>query len=170
MPARKRSQMNGRAVVLRRAADVLSDVEALQVKLESGEVVSFDMREELEIPTDPEELWEAGRTAPAQLAFWGYQTERALERLRKAEDRFDSEEGKEYLVYRHWYEHDECVEPTEAMIRARLGQDARIRPFRIAMRARKKEYGAVRAVRDAVNHRVSMVRTLIGKSEPTKPT
>lgn len=170
MPARRRSQIANGRVKLRRAADVLSDVEALQVKLESGEVVSFDLREMLEIPTDPEELWDAGRKAPAQCAFWGYQTERALERLRKAEQRYESEEGRQYLVYRHWYETEQCVEPTEAMIRARLSQDAKIRPFRIALRTRKKEYGAVRAVRDAVNHRVSMVRTLIGKSEPTKPT
>lgn len=166
MPARRKSQIT-KAVVLRNAADTLSDVSALQVRLENGETVCFDMRDVLEIPTDPEELWEAGRRAPAECAFWNYQTERALERLRKAEERYDQVEGRQYLVYRHWYEHDECVEPTEAMIRARLNQDSKIRSFRIALRARKKEYGAVRAVRDAVNHRVSMVRTLIGRSEPT---
>jgi len=153
--------------VLRDASAALNGVEALQIRLEDGTTATFDLREVLEIPTDPDELWEAGRKAPAACAFWNYQTERALDRLRKAEERLEAEEGRQYLVYRHWYETEECVEPTEAMVRARLSQDAKIRSFRIALRARKKEYGAVRSVRDAVNHRVGMVRTLIGKSEPT---
>jgi hypothetical protein len=156
-----------KAVVLRDAADTLSGVAALQVRLENGEMVTFDMRELLEIPTDFDELLEAGRRAPAQCAFWNYQTERYLDRLRRAEAKLDEEEAKQYLVYRHWYEVEECVEPTEAMVRARLSQDSKIRSFRIALRARKKEYGAVRAVRDSVNSRVHMVRTLIGKTEPT---
>lgn len=151
---------------LRDAADALSSVKALRVRLENGEEVTLDVAKELAIPTDPDELVAAGRRAPAQLAFVGYQTERALERLRKAEERLAKEEGKQYLVYRHWYETEECVEPTEAMIRSRVDQDAKVRPFRIALRARKLEYGLLRAVRDAVHRRVSMVRSLIEKSEP----
>ena len=165
MPARKRSKIT-KAKVMRNAAETLNDVEALQIRLENGETVHFDMREVLEIPTDIEELMEAGRRAPASSAFWNYQTERSLDRLRKAEAKLEEEEGKAYLLYRLWYEKEECVEPTEAMVRARISQDSKIRSFRIALRARKKEYGTVRSVRDAVSSRVHMVRTLIGKHEP----
>jgi hypothetical protein len=165
MAAKKRSK--AKRSVLRDAADALASIEKLRVQLENGEEVTLDVAKELEIPTDLGELVAAGRRAPAQLAFWGYQMERALGRLRKAEEALAREEGRQYLVYRRWYESEECVEPTEAMVRSRVDQDAKVRPFRIALRARKQEYGALRAVRDAVNHRVSMVRTLIGKSEPT---
>jgi len=164
MPARRKKS---KVAVLRSAADALASIEKLRVRLENGEEVTLDVANELEIPTDPYELVAAGRRAPAQLAFWGYQTERALDRLRKAEAKLAEKEGRYYLTYRNWYETEECVEPTEAMLRARLEQDSTVRSFRIALRARKQEYGALRAVKDAVHHRVSMVRTLIGKSEPT---
>jgi len=164
--AKKRSHYRQPREKLRRATEVLRDTEALQLKLEDGSVETFSMAEELEIPTDLEDLAHAAREAPAQLAFWGYQTERMLVRLRKAEGMLDEKEAKSYLIYRAFYEKEQCTDPTEAMIQARLSQDATIRTFRIALRSRKKEYGAVRAMRDAVNHRVSMVRMLIGKYEP----
>ena len=133
----------------------------------NGEEVEFDLDSELSIPDHPEQLRRAAMRAPAQVAFWNYQTERVLARLRKAEDEVEAEEGKAYLLFRHYYEHEECRDPTEAMIRARMAQDPGIRRFRIAMRARKKEYGETRSVRDAVQHRSLMLRTLIANKEPT---
>jgi hypothetical protein len=162
--AKRRNQHNG--VDLRRAADVLDELDALTLTLENGEVVQFSIAAELHISRVPEELARQGREAPAQLAFWTAQTERMLVRLRKAEAVLEEAEGKQALVYRQWYEEEEGVTPTESMIRARLSQDVGIRRFRIALRARRKEYGAVRAVKDAVQYRVSMVRTLIGRHEP----
>lgn len=164
MLARKRSQIDK---ALRTAADVLSDIEALRVRLENKEEITLDLAAELEIPTDPKAMIEAAHKAPAQVAFWNYQTERALARLRKAEAALAKEEGTQLLVYRQWYLTEECEMPTGATLRARLDTDTKCRRFRVALMARKTEHGHLRAVRDAVDHRAWMLRTLIGKLEPT---
>lgn len=162
MVARKRRAQAS----LRESAAALSDIRALRVRLENGERVEFDLSRELAVPTDPDELLQEARKAPAQVAFWSYQAERGLERVRKAESLLARKEAHQYLVYRRWYETEECVDPTEAMLRARLDQDWELRKFRVALRARRKEYGDLRAARDAVDLRARMMRTLLGRYEP----
>jgi hypothetical protein len=165
--ARNRNNASQRAATLREAESALDGVEALEIVLENGERASFNLSEELAIPRDPRELFEAGRQSPAKLAFWNYQTERALHALRKAEAKLASAEGREYLIWRTFYEQEQGSVPTEATIRSHLSRDTKLHGFQVALRARKKEYGALRAVRDAMDHRDSMVRTLIGRYEPT---
>ena len=164
MPAKKRSSARA---ALRTAADVLSDIAALRVALESGEVVELDLAKELEIPRDPAALAKAARRAPAQVAFWNYQTERALDKVRGAETKLAEEEGKHHIYWKAWYEQEENETPPQGTLRARLDCDLELRRFRVALRARRKEYGRLRAVRDAVDHRAWTVRTLIGQIEPT---
>lgn len=162
--ARRRKQSSDK---LKSAADYLSDVAAVRVRLESGEKVEFDLESELNIPTDPHHLAKAARKAPAQVAFWNYQTERALAKLRGAEAKLEYQEGRQLLIWREWYLEEECETPPQGTLKARLDSDLICRPFRVALRARKTEYGIIRSVRDAVDHRARMIRMLIGKYEPT---
>jgi len=164
MAARKRKTEKA---VLRDSADVLADVEAIEVRLENGETVSFNMADELHIPAEAGALAKAARKTAAQVAFWNYQTERALKRVRSAEIKLARDEGKQWLVYRKYHMEEECETPAQGTLRARVDYDRSLWTFRVALQARRKEYGVVRSMRDAVNHRSNMVRTLIGKYEPT---
>lgn len=145
--------------------DYLRDLTSVTIRLESGEDVRLNIARETRIPADPDRLKEAARTAPARLAFWAYQSERALAALRKTEREAARIEGYHYQVYRKLYEEHENVDPTEAMLRAAVDQDPKVRAARIALSSRKTEYGTLRAVRDAVEHRSWMLRTLLQHRE-----
>jgi len=148
------------------AEDYLADVAAITIKLENGEEVELDIASETYVPTDSEELAEAARRSPAKLAFWAYQTERALEDLRRQEQHLVQYEGRNYDLYRVYFTDEQAVDPTEAMIRAKLDQDSEVRRWRLALRRRRREYGLLRAVRDAVDRRDSVLRTLLHRYEP----
>lgn len=148
----------------RSSEDYLANIEAVTIRLENGEAVKLKVEREVRIPTDPDRLIEAARKAPARLAFWAYQSERALAALRKQERETARVEGFTYQVYRKVYEED-GQEPTEAMIRAAVDQDPKVRTARIALSSRKTEYGTLRAVRDAVEHRSWMLRSLLQHRE-----
>lgn len=139
-------------------------MESLTLELESGEVVELDVRELTTIPTDPDELRLAASRAPASLAFVAAQAERWLRRVRMEEWDLQALEGQTYLVYRQWYV-EQAVTPTEGMIRSRVDQDQKVRDARIALAATKEFYGVLRGLRDAVDHRCSLIRTLISRPE-----
>lgn len=148
-----------------RSEDYLKDLRSVTILLENGERVRLDIEREVRIPIDPDKLYEAARTSPARLAFWAYQTERALRSLRIAERECARAEGYWYQVYRRVYEKEECVDPTEAMLRASLDQDRNVKEKRIAVSSRKTEYGTVRAVRDAIEQRTWMLRAMLQHRE-----
>ena len=129
--------------------------------MENGEEVRLNIARETRIPTDPDRMIEAARTAPARLAFWAYQSERALGALRAAERECLRVEGYHYQLYRKMFEEVQNITPTEGMIRASVDQDPAVRKVRIALNARKSEYGTLKAVRDATEHRAWLLRALL---------
>ena len=148
-----------------RGEDYLDRVQAVRVTLENGERVTLPIRPEVAIPEDPALMERAARKAAAKLAFWAYQTERGLSRVRKAELEVSEEEGREYEVFRRYYL-DEGRTPTEPMLKAALDHlSPKVRAARIALNARRREYGVLRSIRDAVDHRAWILRTLLKKPE-----
>jgi len=146
------------------AEDYLDQIEAITIRLESGEKVTLKVRSEVRIPTDPIRMREAAIKAPAKLAFWAYQTELALSRVRKAELELARVEGREYQVFRAYY-NEEGVFVTEPLLKASVDQSPKVRAARLALNGRRREYGALRAVRDAVEHRTWTLRTLLQHPE-----
>lgn len=146
------------------AEDHLAGFEAVTVLLENGEEACLNVAREVRIPSDPDKMIEAARRAPARLAFWAYQSERAFTSLRKAEREANRVEGYTYQVYRRMYE-NEGETPTEGMIRAALDQDPKVRKVRIAVSSRKSEYGVLRSMRDVMEHRAWMLRALLQHRE-----
>lgn len=149
-----------------RAEDFLNNVDAISIRLDNGEVVELVIADEVEIPTDIDELVSAGRKSAAKLAFWSYQAERALEDVRRCEQKLATTEGRHYDLYRLFFTDEAGVDPTEGMIRAKIDQDTQVRQSRLALRRRRREYGLLRAVRDAVDRRDSMLRALLHRYEP----
>lgn len=146
------------------AEDYLDLVEAITLTLENGEKVTLKIRDEVRIPTDPARMRDAAIKAPAKLAFWAYQCERQLARVRKAELELARVEGREYQVYRAHY-NEEGLMVTEPLLRASVDQSPKVRAARLALNSRRREYGALRAVRDAVEHRSWTLRTLLQHPE-----
>lgn len=149
-----------------RGEDFLRAVDAVTLRLENGEVVEFEIAVETEIPTDPEELDEAQRRSPAKYAFWDYQARRALEDVEKQEMRTTKVEARHYDLYRTFITEELAIDPTEAMIAAKLNQDTEVRRSRLALRRVRKVYRIVRAVADAVGRRDSMLRAFRQRYDP----
>lgn len=144
----------------------LQDTDGVRITLENGEKVDFDLATELRIPDDLDDLRAAARKAPAQLAFWSYQAERALDKVRRQETETLKCEGIDYLAARRYYQDEVGIEPTHRIVQSNLDSGCpKTRRARIALADARKQYGLVRAVRDAVDHRVSMIRALVLKYE-----
>lgn len=143
------------------AADFLSKVEDIQIKLESGEVVTINPAKELKVPTDPISLQRELARAPAQLAFFSYQAERAHAEVRRLERAEEKTSGETSLTYRAWYK-AEGASVTEDIIRSRVGIDSKVCAARDDLINARNLYGVLRATRDAVEHRVYVLRKLVG--------
>jgi hypothetical protein len=144
----------------------LKDVAAVTITLESGEQVTLHPDNELKIPTDPILIKKEALRAPAQLAFWAYQTERALKEVRNTEYELAKKEGDMSLVYRQWYLKEKATY-TEDMIRSRLSVDAEVDALRKQLLVARDLYGVIRATRDSVEHRVYVLRKIIGQDGAT---
>lgn len=148
----------------RRGEDFLAGVAAIALTLENGEKVRFNIARETAIPSD-DTLLRTAKRAAARLAFWAYQTERALARVREHERVLAQVEGRAYQYFRIYYTDHEGVDVTEAMLRAAIDQDPKVRAARISLNVRRNEHGLLRAVREAVDHRAWMVRALLTRRE-----
>lgn len=149
-----------------RSEDYLDRIEAVTITLEDGERVKLRVRPEVTIPEDPVKMERAARRAPARLAFWAYQTEIALSRVRKAELALGQVQGLEYEIHRRDLMENQGRVVTEPMLRASLDhRSPQIRAAMIALNARRREYGVLRSIRDAVDHRAWTMRTLLKKPE-----
>jgi hypothetical protein len=137
-------------------------LERIVITLENGKTERFNPADELRIPTDPHEVWEAARVAPQRLAFWDYQAERMLRKVRDTEIALEQSEGETDLVYRrHYTEEGEKI--TEALIRARVNIDERPIALRKDLNALKEAYGFLRATTDAIRHRMFVLNKLLSK-------
>jgi hypothetical protein len=144
------------------AADYVKHIPEIELTMDNGEVVRLSPAAELHIPSDPFMLRKALEKAPGGLAFWSYQTERALKRCRDLERALAHKEGVSSLTYREWYDSELKQKYTEDMIRSRVSIDAAVDKLRTDLNAARDLYGVLRATRDAVEHRIFALRKLIG--------
>ena len=137
----------------------LAEVSGVAITLENGRTVTLKPADELSVSADPLELREEALRAPAQLAFWAYQTERASTQVRQTERDLAHREGFASLTYRQWY-NDQKATYTEDMIRSRVSIDAEVDKLRNQLLTHKQLYGVLRAMRDSVEHRAYVLRRL----------
>lgn len=143
--------------------DCLANIAAIEIHLENGEYVSFSMDEELRIPTDPLEVLKEARKAPARLAFFAYQAERQLSNVRKLEIDVAEEEGFCDLVTRKWYDEHTSEEYTETMVRSRVAIDKKIKSSKMTLNSARMRYSILRALRDSLEHRLYVLRKIVGQ-------
>lgn len=147
----------------RRGEDFLSDVEALVITLENGERVRFNIAREVAIPDD-DLLVDGARKAAARFAFWAYQTERALAKLRTAERLLAEEEAVMYRIVREQF-HKDGLETTEPRIRAVVNGQPTVKTRQCKLNDLRRQHGMLRAVKDAVEHRTWTIRSLLQRRE-----
>lgn len=148
--------------------DSLSDIESIEIVLEDGRKATFSMDAELCIPSDPDLLFAEAERAPARYAFWSYQTERALSTLRKAEAEYDRMVAGKELLWRKYYNDHTAEAPTNDMVRARVDQENDVLRAKNRLTSRKREYGILRALRDAQAHRTRMIESLCWRDRSTR--
>lgn len=147
----------------RRGEDFLAGVEALVLTLEDGTKARFNIAREIAIPSD-DTLVRTAKRAPARFAFWAYQTERALARVRSEERKLAQVEGRTYEAFRRLFVED-GLDITEPRLRAGVDQDPVVRAARCKLNDLRRQHGLLRAVRDAVEHRTWTVRALLQRRE-----
>lgn len=147
----------------RHGEDLLRGIESIDIKLESGETVTVKMAGELDVPDDPRLIMREAKRAPARLAFWSYQTERALARLRAKEREHGKAEGEAYVKCRGYVQGTIVDIATEPNVRAHLSafETHELKTAKDDLAAAQIQYGVLRALRDASEHRSHLLRRLI---------
>lgn len=68
------------------SADLLADLQEIKLKLESGKSVRLNIAKEVSIPESDTHRHRELMKAPARLAFWSYQRDRSLRKVREQEN------------------------------------------------------------------------------------
>lgn len=148
-----------------------TSITAITLVLESGERVDFDMEEQLCIPSDSDAVVREARRAPSRYAFWSYQTARALAVVRELEQKLDEAEADADLTYRRAY--DEQMPGfdktdgyyTESVIRSHVHRESDVRGAKIKLNTARRRYDDLRGIKEAMNHRVFILRKLLSREE-----
>lgn len=146
-----------------RSESLLKGIAALKVKLESGQEVELSLSAELAIPDGPDELVNAARHGAERYAFWAYQYERALGRLRAEESKLVTVEGTWGQIWRKNIMENTEWDVTEKAVEEGKGIQPEVRDARITVNAVRKEAGILRAVKDAMNHRCFALDRLVAR-------
>ena len=139
--------------------DYLDTIQAIELTLENGKTVKFNMGDELAIPDGHVEILSEVRKAPARLSFWVYQAERILSKLRSAERRLAEKIGYMDTIYRQWYA-ERGEEYTETEIKSRVTTDMEVKKIQARVITLRKQYGVMRSVREGMEHRCYILRRL----------
>jgi len=162
----------------RHGEDFLSGIEKLVLILDSGQRVIFDIGNETNdypagYPAKPSDVQKTSQRAVERYAFWAYQTERTLALVReqesavaylraKADEQVRNESAKQAKCGQIPY-------VSEALIEAAIILLPEVIDAEGALSALRQQYGMVRAVRDAVEHRLYVLRAMLRfEAKPTQ--
>jgi hypothetical protein len=153
----------------RHGEDFLSGLEAVTIKLENGTVVTINVEDELCVPEGTIALEHEARLSPSRFAFWAYQAERVLGKLRAEEVKLAHQTGEVWLTHKEYYrtETDDRFIAKETL-QAHVDISTDVRSIQIKVDKLRKQYGILRAIRDAVEHRDFVIRRLLGKETEAK--
>lgn len=148
--------------------DALPDIESVDIKLANGRTVTFEVHRELHVPTDPDKIVEASSKSPARYAFWAAQAERALAHVRRLEFRFAQAEAVVDLRVRESYRQGLMKDTedwyTERKVTSIVVKEPEVKSAQTKLNEAKYRYGVLRSIRNAVEHRGFVLRTLVAQS------
>jgi len=138
----------------------LHNIEEITIRLEDGDELRVDLRRELHTPEDPVHLRHAMARAPARFAFWAYQYERANAEVKKAEHELAQEEAIVWHIYKKQFDDIFGRNYYHNIITQRVNADESVLDKRRHVADAQKHAGILRALRDAVQHRIYVLRAL----------
>lgn len=147
---------------------LLKDLQAISIRLESGDVVELDVDVELHVGTTPAEFAEELRVSHSRYAFWSYQETRALRDVRKQEKVLAEAEARANLIWRQYYDKHSAEYATNDMIRSRVSLESDVQSARIKLNTLRHHYDVLRAMRVAQDHRAQAIRHLARHAVDTK--
>ena len=141
----------------------LASLSHITVILENGQHVKFSVAKELSLPDDPDGLLHAARHAHERYAFWAYQTERALKKVRAEELKCDDTDGHFGMHYRRYLLESHEFNVTETAVSDCKSMNKDVKSARAQANAARHTYGVFRSMRDAMRHRCFIVTRLVGR-------
>lgn len=147
--------------------DVLCDVESIVIVLETGKKQRFNMADELAVSDDVDELYRQASTAHSRYAFWAYQADVALTRLRVAEAEHATYCGKARYGYgRQLKEEDQFT--SALTIEGTVDSDPLVIKQKQDLIELRSQWTILRSVADALDHRTHLLRRLIAKDQDAR--
>lgn len=143
--------------------DLLKKIGSVKVKLENGQVVSLSVSKALYIPDGPVQIINAQKKAAARYAFWAYQAEIQMGRVRALQRQLEMKEAQGDVTFRTYIINECQWDVTEAAVSALKDMDATIGGMRVALNKARKEYGILRAMKEALNHRCFALDRLVAR-------
>jgi len=148
--------------------DYLSDLQSIKLTLDNGKKVELDWKEEVWIPDDPVGVLREAKRATSRYAFWAYQAERALQRVRKLEMDEAAMSGEKDYAYRLMFNNQEKLsdnafglQPTETLIKGHVANDTDVKTARVKLNGARRDYGVLRAVAEAMRQRCFILNQLV---------
>jgi hypothetical protein len=136
----------------------------IEILLENNSIVVIDMRSEFEVPVDPEKMESHALKLTARLAFFNYQTARALDKVRKQEDYLKRLEGETAIAYRWHIDNKTTYKSSEyKLVEHFVDRDEDLHRERSRLTTLRNMYSELQSLRDALEHHVRIVSRLVGK-------
>ena len=141
---------------------LIEDVQSVTITLENGEQEEFDLEKELVIPRDQTALQKEARKAPKRIAFWNYQTERALSEVRRLERKLNYQESLARWNARINLKNQDYNYVSDDMVSTGVTMsNKRIRNLRKKLDEARERYGIMRSIREAVVNRSEIIRAMV---------
>ena len=149
-----------------RGEDFLDTVERFDLTLEDGEVATFSLADEVRInqksyPADPEWIQKEAERAVARYTFWAYQTERALATVRTQELATARLRAAFYEPIRSGFRDIGEEYISENMMQSAISRTESVVEAEEELDGLRRQYGILRAVRDATEHRCFILRAML---------
>ncbi len=145
------------------SADLLKKLGSITIELESHQKVSLNVASELYIPDGPVGIIKAEQRSAACYAFWAYQAEVQMGRVRALQRKLEMKEGQGDVTFRKYILLECEWDITEAAVSGLKDIDPTIGSLRVALNGARKEYGILRAMKEAMNHRCFALGRLVAR-------
>jgi len=146
---------------------VLSEIESIAIKLESGTVKNFVIADELAVSSDPVQVHKQALTAHSRFAFWEYQAARALRTLRSAEIDLARLEGDRRYRYAKAAKQSDPY-AASAVVEGLLDSDSSVIAARNNLNQLREHWNILRCVAGALDHRAHLLRKLLAHDHDAK--
>lgn len=149
---------------IRTSDRVLRDIREIDVVMENGKIVTFDVAKELRVSDDPVRLREQAMTAHSRYFFWEYQAARVMREVRNAEASLATLEGNRRFSYARVMKDDDPY-TSSAQVEGMVAGDKDVLSARNDLTELREHWTILRALASAHDHRAHALRRLLARDQ-----